>query len=94
MTDMGYVIVRSWQSGVWCGRLLWRDNDAVKLDDARKIWRWRGANTTVEIALSGISKEFSRVTRPVDGAVVLGVCEVLPATDEAVAAIASCGWAQ
>jgi len=91
---MEYVIVRSGQSGVWCGALVARDGDVVTLNEARKIWRWRGANTTSDIALAGIDVEYSRVTPPVNGVVVLGVCEVIPATAAAVERIAKCGWSK
>jgi hypothetical protein len=89
---MEYVIVRSGQSGVWCGQLVSREGDIVTLNAARKIWRWRGANTTSDIARTGIEQSYSRVAPPVDGAIVLGVCEVLPATADAVASVAKCGW--
>lgn len=89
-----YVIVRSGQSGVWCGALASRDGDAVTLSDARKIWRWRGANTTSDIALNGIDVEYSRVAPPVNGVIVLGVCEVLPASDAGVERIKKCGWSK
>jgi hypothetical protein len=89
---MAYAIVRSGQSGVWCGDVIARDGESVTLNDARKIWRWRGANTTSDIATNGISEEYSRVAPPVDGAVILGVCEVLPATPAAVERVKACGW--
>jgi hypothetical protein len=92
--NTGYVIVRSGQSGVWCGKLVKRKGSTVTLDDARKIWRWRGANTTSDIARTGIDEDYSRVAAAVDGAVILGVCEVLPATSDAVARIAKTGWAK
>jgi uncharacterized protein DUF6948 len=91
---MGYAIVRSGQSGVWCGDVVDRTGDSVTLNDARKIWRWRGANTTSDIAIGGISEEYSRVAPAVDGAVILGVCEVLPATEEAVARVKKAGWSK
>lgn len=91
---MGYAIIRSGQSGVWCGDVVDRTGDTVTLNDARKIWRWRGANTTSDIASGGISEEYSRVAPPVDGAVILSVCEVLPASDEAVARVKKAGWAK
>jgi len=91
---MAYSIVRSGQSGVWCGDVIARDGDSITLNDARKIWRWRGANTTSDIAIGGISAEYSRVSPPVDGAVILGVCEVLPASAAAVERLRVCGWAK
>lgn len=91
---MAYAIIRSGQSGVWCGDVIARDGDSVTLNDARKIWRWRGANTTSDIAIGGIDEEYSRVASPIDGAVILGVCEVLPASSDAVARVKKVGWSK
>lgn len=87
------VLVRSRDSGVWIGVLKSQDGDSVKLTDARKIWRWRGANTTSELALRGCSKECSRVAEPVD-VTVLGCCEVIDSNEDAFSAVNACGWAQ
>ena len=86
------VVVRSAQSGVWIGEFIKQDGDAVSLKAGRKIWRWRGANTTSELALHGCSVGYSRVSAPVD-VTVLGCCEVLESNAQALAAVAKCGWA-
>lgn len=85
------VLIRSGQSGVWMGQLVERNGDSVTLTEARKIWRWRGANTTSELALRGPSKEFSRVAEPVT-VTVSGVCEQIEATPAAWEAVNACGW--
>lgn len=87
------VLVRSRDSGVWMGRLVSREGSDVTLTEARKIWRWRGANTTSELALNGCSVEYSRVAAPVDVTVV-GVCELITSNEDALASVAKCGWPQ
>ena len=87
------VLVRSSASGVWIGEFVSQQDDEVKLKNARKIWRWRGAKTTSELALRGCAKEYSRVAEPVD-ATVLGCCEILESNRDAFAAVSACGWSE
>lgn len=85
------VLLRSSQSGVWIGEFVSKDGSDVTLKNARKIWRWRGANTTSELALNGCVKEYTRVATPVD-ITVLGCCEVIESNAKAFASVNACGW--
>lgn len=87
------VLVRSRDSGVWMGVWVGQDASSVVLARARKIWRWRGANTTSELALRGCSTEYSRVAEPV-AATIVGACEILESNATAFAAVNACGWAK
>ena len=84
------MVVRSGQSGVWLGLLVRRSRDVVHLTDARKLWNWLGANTTADIATTGVAKGL-KVGPPVS-ALVYGCCEVIDATPSAVAAVEARGW--
>ena len=86
------VLVRSNMSGVWMGVFVSREGRDVTLTEARKIWRWRGANTTSELALVGCVREYSRVAEPVN-VTVLDACEVIEATELAFTNVCACGWA-
>jgi hypothetical protein len=86
------VLVRSGQSGVWIGVYVGSKGDAVSLTEARKIWRWRGANTTSELALRGCVKEYSRIAEPTT-VIVYAVCEMHDSNETAFAAVCACGWA-
>ena len=91
--DIGtYVIVRSSPSGCWAGTLASLKGDTVELTNARRLWRWWAAKG---VSLSGVAahglhpgkaKE-CRIAVPVSRALILQVCEVLEATDEARASI-------
>lgn len=85
-----HVVVRSGQSGVWIGQLVGQRGDTVDLTEARKIWSWQGANTTSDIALTGVTKG-AKVAPPVT-VTVAGCCEIVDATTEAVASLRSRGW--
>ena len=84
------VVVRSGQSGVWIGKLVGQRGDTVDLVDACKIWSWQGANTTSDIALTGVAKG-AKVAPPVT-VTVFGCCEIVDATAEAMVILRGRGW--
>jgi hypothetical protein len=73
------VIIRTYSAGVHVGELESQDGKVVKLKNACRIWRWRGANTLNEIALNGIiTKEYSRVSEIVPEITLTEAIEVIP----------------
>ncbi len=86
-----HVIVRTYSAGVWYGLLIEQDGKEVRLQDARRIWRWRGANTCSELALHGCDSEYSRVAEPVSVALTEAI-EIIDATEEAADRFAACAW--
>ena len=87
-----YVLLRTTGAGVHFGCLVSRDGGEVTLSDARRLWRWKGANTLHEIALRGVSDDYTRISEPLAEAVVLGVHEVLTLTEEARANLTRSRW--
>jgi hypothetical protein len=84
---MQEVIIRSADSGVWLGKLDTREGSEVKLTDAIRIWYWSGAASLSQLAVDGVKNpEQCKFAVPVD-VTVLGVCEVIVATDKAVKCI-------
>ena len=85
---MQYVIVRSANSGVHAGYLVSREGDVVTLKDSRRLWRWVVARMTgqlsslSEVAVYGVNAkiETSRIAVAVPEIIVLGVCEIIPAS--------------
>lgn len=93
------VVVRARDAGVHFGELLGHDGRTVTLGNARRIWRWRGANTLNEVATKGVEPGtgrggYTRVSDPVERIDLLEACEILTATDEAATSIENAGWAQ
>lgn len=85
----GMVVVRSSQSGVWLGRLVYKAGDEVKLSDARRLWYWAGAASLSQLATEGVSKPNDcKFAVPVPEVIVLGVCEIIPALAGAVLSVA------
>lgn len=89
-TSLPYVIVRSRDAGVFAGNLKSRNGAEVELTDARRLWYWDGAATLSELAMSGVSKpQNCKFPVAVSEITVLGVCEVIPATEACRKSVAS-----
>lgn len=78
-----HVIVRTRDAGVHIGDLVKHDGITVKLANARRLWRWRGANTLNEVATVGVSQDWTRISEPVKSIVIVGVAEIIPTTAQA-----------
>lgn len=83
-----YIIARSTNAGVFAGTLANRDGEEVTLTDARRLWYWDGASSLSELSQLGPSKPANcKFPATVPEVLVLGVCELLPVSDDARAAL-------
>jgi hypothetical protein len=89
MTTPKVVMVRSGAAGVFYGQLVARKKNRVTLRHARRCWYWDGAASLSELATKGPSKPANcKFPAPTTGThVILGVCEIIPVTPEALAAL-------
>jgi len=90
MTAAGdIVMVRSANAGVLYGNFVERQGDVVTLTGARRVWYWAGAATLSELATRGTSNpkacKFPAATTGEH--VILGVCEIIPVTPQALATL-------
>jgi hypothetical protein len=84
MNNLGkFVIVRTYSAGVHVGTLQAQTGTQVTLQDARRIWRWRGANTLNELSLRGCDDLFSRISEPVQSIDLTEAIEIIPCTEQA-----------
>lgn len=86
-----YVVVRTYSAGVHVGVLERRAGRDVTLRDARRIWRWHGANTLHEISLHGIDSN-SKVSETVARIELTEAIEVIPCTPDAEKNLRSAVW--
>lgn len=87
------VVVRTYGAGVHVGRLASQKGQEVTLTDARRLWRWRGANTLHEVAAKGVSTtEYTRISEPVPTITLLSALEVLPVSTAAAASLSESRW--
>jgi hypothetical protein len=78
-----FCVVRCRDSGVQTGYLEALDGSTAVLREQRRIWRWKGANTVLELSLRGADQDYTRITEPVALGVVTDAIEIIPCTDAA-----------
>lgn len=92
------VLIRTYSAGVHFGELVSRKGKEVELANARRIWRWKGANSLNEIANSGIDSaaesNYSRVSEAVPSVILTEAIEVLAMTPAAFDRCATAGWSK
>ena len=88
-----FVLVRTYSAGVHCGTLVSLDGKVVVLKDARRVWRWRGANSLNELSQKGAAKDYTRISEAVPEIKLLEAIEVIPCSEEATADLSNSRWA-
>lgn len=83
-----YYIIRADRAGVFFGHIKERRGDEADLTDVRRIWYWDGACSLSQLATEGTKNpKACKFTVTVPEMTVLGVIEVIPCTEAAVASI-------
>ena len=84
------VIVRSNMAGVFFGTLISKEGNEVTLENARKLYKWSGANTIEDIADKGVNNpEDCKFTVVVKEITIFDVCQIIPCTANAIKNIKS-----
>ena len=78
-------IIRTYSAGVHVGAIksMSADGRLVTLENASRIWRWKGANTLNELALHGPDQEYTRISERVPSIVLTEAIEHIPVADAA-----------
>lgn len=84
-----YVLVRTYSAGVHIGTLMEHKGKEIVLLNAKRIWRWRGANTLSEVSQNGIDKEFTRISEMVPSIFLSEAIEIIPCSEKAIASFES-----
>jgi hypothetical protein len=83
-------IVRADRAGVFFGKIKERRNGEITMTDCRRIWYWSGAASLSQLAKEGVKNpKDCKFTVTVDEITILGVIEIIPCTQEAIASINS-----
>lgn len=89
---MKKVIIRADRAGVFFGELKSKDGSEVTLVNARRLWSWNGAASLSQLAVNGTNRPYDcKFTVKVDEITILGVIEIIPCTDAAIASIEGVG---
>ena len=79
-----YVIVRTYSAGVFAGHLKSRKGKEVVLNNARRLWQWKGAATLSQLAQRGSSNPMEcKFPEAVDEVTLLEAIEILAVTPNA-----------
>lgn len=89
-----FVLVRTRDAGVHCGVLVSAAGRGCELSDARRIWRWRGANTLNELSRGGAAEDYTRISQPVPSITLTENCEIIPCSDVAAENLRRSRWAK
>ena len=88
MYENKFCIVRCDRAGVFFARVESMEGSTAKLRDARRLWYWDGAASLSQLAMEGVKAPRNcKFTMPVSTMTVLGVIEVIPCDEPAVASI-------
>jgi hypothetical protein len=84
MSDLKYVIVRTYSAGVFAGELESRNGQEVVLRNARRLWYWAGAASLSQLAMEGTKiPESCKFPQEVDRVELLQAIEILDVTKAA-----------
>ena len=82
------VIIRADRAGVFFGTLKEKNDSEVILEKVRRLWYWDGASSLSQLAVDGTTCPGNcKFTVTVDEMIILGVIEIIPCTEKAIASI-------
>lgn len=87
-----FAVIRTVQAGVHCGFVCNVSGQQVTLREARRVWRWRGANTLHELSQGGCDQEYSRISEMVPEIQLLDAIEVIPCSADAAENLQQSRW--
>lgn len=86
--DNKWFIIRCDRAGVFFAHIAERRGDEADITDCRRLWYWDGAASLSQMAVEGVKTPGRcKFTVTVPSMTVLGVIEVIPCSDAAVASI-------
>ena len=81
-------IVRGDRSGVFYGEIKERNGKEVTMTNVRRLWYWDGAASLSQLAVNGtVRPNNCKFTVVVPEMTILGVIEIIPCTEKAIASI-------
>ena len=86
-----YVVVRTHSAGVHVGEIDGRQGKEIILNNARRLWSWKGANTLSEVAAVGVGSG-SRVSVAVPSILLTEAIEVIECTEAGEASLRAARW--
>lgn len=72
------VLVRTYSAGVHFGVLVSRNGKEGTLENARRLWSWKGACSLNQVAMDGVDLTGSKITMVVPEITLTEIIEVIP----------------
>ena len=88
------VVVRTYSAGVHIGEIVKRAGKDVTLKNARRLWRWSGANSLNEVATKGVDENYTRLSEPVAEITLTEAIEVIACSNEAASNLTRSRWSK
>jgi hypothetical protein len=88
-----FVLVRTYSAGVHMGILASQNGKEITLTDARRLWRWRGANSLSEVSQKGVAQEWTRISEAVPLIALTEAVEIIPCSATARETLVTSRWA-
>jgi len=82
LNEKKFVLIRTYTAGVHCGYLNKKEGMQVVLNNARRIWRWKGANSLNELSQNGGDIGYTRISELVPE-IVLEANEIITCSKKA-----------
>ena len=89
-----FVLVRTRDAGVHCGYLRSLVDTVCVLEESRRVWRWRGANSLNELSQNGASLEWTRISEPVPLIYLPQSIEVIPCSPKSTENLRCSRWSK
>lgn len=87
---MKHVIVRTYSAGAFAGYLESRNGKEIVLRNARRLWRWYGAASLSQLAMSGTSDPSQcKFPEETDKHILTEAIEIIETSEQARKSIAS-----
>lgn len=77
------VLVRTYSAGVHFGELVSHEGTEVVLLNARRLWKWSGANTLNEVSQDGVDLSESKISKRVPSITLTEAIEIIPMSAKA-----------
>lgn len=87
-----FVLVRTYSAGVHVGTLTSKSGRDVTLADARRVWRWKGANSLSELSQKGAEETYTRISELVPVIALTEAVEIIPCSEAGKANLSKSRW--
>lgn len=92
LSTKNVVVVRTMSAGVHVGELVGEPGAKLRLSNAHRVWRWKGANSLSELSQSGADTGYTRVSEAVPSITLIGCLEIIPCSEVAARNLRTPRW--